>query len=267
MAELALGYGFDPLGKRKPATLIGTLRRAEPRSACGAGICWRCWAGCCCCGRCSTGKLARRRLGAGKLNLGVIVLSFPQRSTSWRMLLFSVFSFGLMLGRVLSLAVAALHLGRTGCRFTVWCGCSWEGLIVWPRWVKFLLPLAVIGPGVVAGELAVGVAGHRATAGFGHASHRRIAGHRPGQLSGLEICRRRRCWSLHLLNSYIYFGKYPFWNYVNAKRKPCCGRCTQSRSRGQGGFRAGRGHRAGFFAACLPGWHHNAGRIRLPWSY
>ena len=26
-----------------------------------------------------------------------------------------------------------------------------------------------------------------------------------------------RCWSLHLLNSYIYFGKHPFWNYVTAE--------------------------------------------------
>ena len=88
---------FDPLGKRTPATLIGTLRRAEPRRLrrwhlpavlggllflravlywqIGSGVGW----------------------AAGKLNLGVIELSF--RSDYFgHILLFSLFSFGLTLG-------------------------------------------------------------------------------------------------------------------------------------------------------------------------
>ena len=88
---------FDPLGKRTPATLIGTLRRAEPRRLrrwhlpavlggmlflravlywqIGSGVGW----------------------AAGKLNLGVIELSF--RSDYFgRILLFSLCSFGLTLG-------------------------------------------------------------------------------------------------------------------------------------------------------------------------
>ncbi|HTQ50904.1 MAG TPA: hypothetical protein VMJ12_09355, partial [Candidatus Acidoferrales bacterium] len=83
---------FDPLGKRTPATLIGTLRRAEPRKLrrwhllavlggllflravlywqVGSGVGW----------------------ASGTLNLGVIELSF--RSDHFRhILLFSLFSF------------------------------------------------------------------------------------------------------------------------------------------------------------------------------
>ena len=88
---------FDPLGRRTPATLIGTLRRAEPRrlqrwhllAALGgllllrAALYWQIGSGV--------------GWAAGKLDLGVIELSF--RSDSFvRVLFFSIFSFGLTLG-------------------------------------------------------------------------------------------------------------------------------------------------------------------------
>ena len=88
---------FDPLGRRMPATLIGTLRRAEPRrlrrwhllAALGgllllrAALYWQIGSGV--------------GWAAGKLDLGVIELSF--RSDSFgRILLFSILSFGLTLG-------------------------------------------------------------------------------------------------------------------------------------------------------------------------
>jgi hypothetical protein len=100
---------FDPLGKRMPATLIGTLRRAEPRrlrrwhlpSALGGLLLLRAvfyW---------QIGSEAG--WAAGKLNLGIIVLSF--RSDSFGcILLYSLASFGLTLGVFYP--------------FTVWSGCS-----------------------------------------------------------------------------------------------------------------------------------------------
>ena len=35
--------------------------------------------------------------------------------------------------------------------------------------------------------------------------------------------------ALHLLNTYIYFGKHPFWNYVNATAQTLLRRCKKSR--------------------------------------
>ena len=147
----------------------------------------------------------------GKLDLGVIVPSF-RSDCVWRMFVFSFLSFGLALGifyvglLFLSLlsgpepvhGLVKIPLGRV------------DG---WPSWAKILLPFIGDG-GVVAGELAAG--------------------------AGCKICRRRPwrmrmeqsvviglggylVWkfpagallTLHLLNSYIYFGRHPFWKYVN----------------------------------------------------
>ncbi len=89
---------FDPLVKRTPATLIGTLRRAEPRrlrrwhllAALGgllllrAGFYWQIGS-------------ALHPVWTGTLDLGVIPLSFRSDSFS-RMVLYSIFSFALTLG-------------------------------------------------------------------------------------------------------------------------------------------------------------------------
>ena len=238
---------FDPLGKRTPATLIGTLRRAEPQRLrrwhllavlggllllravlywqIGSGVGW----------------------AAGKLNLGVIELSF--RSDSFgRMLLFSIFSFGLTLG-VFYLWLLLLSILAGPEPFHRLVRMQLGPIDRWPRGVKFILPLVSTALAVVAGELAAGVAGHRATAGFG----RRIGSKNrwssawaviwPGNLLAGALL------VLHLLNSYIYFGKHPFWNYVNAEAQTLLRplRAVPLRA-GQGGFCAGRGNRAGVFA-------------------
>ena len=137
---------FDPLAKRTPATLVGTLRRAEPART-------RRWHQLAMLG----GLLVLRALlywqigstlspvWAGKLNLGVIVLSIPCHDSMaglGRMLLFSGLSFGLVLGifylwlLLLSLLagpeplqrLVRIPLGRV------------DG---WPRGLKLFLPLAV----------------------------------------------------------------------------------------------------------------------------
>jgi uncharacterized protein YggT (Ycf19 family) len=209
---------FDPLAKRTPATLVGTLRRAEPART-------RRWHQLAMLG----GLLVLRALlywqigstlspvWAGKLNLGVIVLSIPCHDSMaglGRMLLFSGLSFGLVLGifylwlLLLSLLagpeplqrLVRIPLGRV------------DG---WPRGLKLFLPLAVtvllwglasslfVWLDIIPPPLAM--------------SHRLASGVIIGLGSYLV-------WKfpvavilmLHLLNTYIYFGKHPVWKYVNA---------------------------------------------------
>jgi len=209
---------FDPLGRRTPATLIGTLRRAEPRRLrrwhllaalggllllrtvlywqIGAGVGW----------------------AAGKLNLGIIELSF--RSDSFgRILLFSIFSFGLMLGVFyLWLLLLSILAGPEPPPFHRLVRMPLGGMDRWARGVKFLLPLMVtatfwwlaswllawlqvIPPLVspvhrIEESLVIGLGSYLAWK----------------YLIGTLLV-------LHLLNSYIYFGKHPFWAYVNAEAR------------------------------------------------
>jgi uncharacterized protein YggT (Ycf19 family) len=206
---------FDPLGKRTPATLIGTLRRAEPRR-------WRRWHL-----LAALGGLLLLRAGfywqigsaahwTGTLNLSVITLSFRSDFFA-RMLWFSFFSFGLTLGVfylwLLLLSILAgpepihrlvrMQLGRI------------DG---WPRGVKLFLPLAI-------------------TAAFWQAASRLLTWLQiiPKPVSAAQQIEAALIvglnsylvWkyviaallALHLLNSYIYFGKNPFWSYVNAEAR------------------------------------------------
>jgi uncharacterized protein YggT (Ycf19 family) len=205
---------FDPLGKRTPATLIGTLRRAEPRrlrrwhllAALGgllllrAGFYWQ------------IGSAAR---WTGTLNLSVITLSFRSDFFA-RMLWFSIFSFGLTLGVfylwLLLLSILAgpepihrlvrMQLGRI------------DG---WPCGVKLLLPLAITATfWWLASWLLTWLqifppvsAAHRIEAAL-------IVG-----LNSYLVWKYLigALLALHLLNSYIYFGKHPFWSYVNAEAR------------------------------------------------
>lgn len=194
---------FDPLVQRTPATLMGTLRPASPKKIRRwhllvflAGLIFL--------------RAAVYRwitpFWVGKLDLGVIVPPFRSDQFSG-MLLFSVLSFVLVLGifYVILLLLSLLQgpdpihrlvkipLGRV------------DG---WPRWVKIILPFA-------------------AAALFWWLASWGIAKMPPAQrlqtalVVGLESY---LVWKfplgvvlgLHLLNSYIYFGKHPFWNYVNA---------------------------------------------------
>ncbi len=205
---------FDPLGKRTPATLIGTLRRAEPRRLrwwhlpaalggllllravfywqIGSGVGW----------------------AAGKLYLGVIELSF--RSDSFeRILLFSFFSFGLTLG-VFYLWLLLFSILDGPEPFHRLVRMQLGPIDRWPRWLKLSLPfvlaafswwlaswvlawLAIVPPPVSAAHrieesLIIGLGSYLA---WKYAAGALLV--------------------LHLLNSYIYFGKHSFWYYVGAE--------------------------------------------------
>ena len=206
----------DPLGKSKPATLIGTLRRAEPANASrwhlaavlGGLLLLRAlfyW---------QIGS-ALKPVWAGTLDLGVIAPSFVS-SSFWRILLFSIFSFARMFGIfylwlvLLSILdgpmpthrLVKMQLGKV------------DG---WPRWIKFLLPLAVIA-------LVWGLASWPFA--WLHPRPAMSEVHRIEESLVIALG-SYLVWkfliaallALHLLNSYIYFGKNPFWNYVNATAK------------------------------------------------
>jgi uncharacterized protein YggT (Ycf19 family) len=199
---------FDPFTKRTPATLVGTLRRAAPShfrrwhllAAIGALLIVR--------------ALFYWQIGpvvnwTGKLNLGVIVLSF--RSDLFpRILLFSFLSFGLALGifylwlLLLSLLkgpepihrLVKIPLGRVDS---------------WPFWLKLILPFAVTTLAWLAlsrlpifpqpfSEL------HRAEEAL-------IIGLNSYLLWKFPVA---ALLAAHLLNTYIYFGRQSLWNYVDA---------------------------------------------------
>lgn len=206
---------FDPLIRRPPATLMGTLRPADPRKLrrwdllvflatlllLRAVIYW--WIG-------------RETNWSGKLNLGVVVPCFSSAS-HWmgfcRMVLYSFLSFGLVLGifnvSLLPLSLLAGPLPIHGL-VTIPLG-RVDG---WPRWVKVILPffvtailwwllswplnrLDVLAPVSLAGRFQQSVV-------LGVSSY--LLWQFP--IGAILV--------LHLLNSYIYFGKHPFWRYINA---------------------------------------------------
>ena len=203
---------FDPLIQRLPATLMGTLRPAAPRRLrrwhllgflaglllLRALIYW--WIG---------SQLPK--VWVAQLDLETTIIPF--RSDRFvRVLLFSFFSFGLVLGMfyvcLLPLSLLAgplpmhglvrIPLGRV------------DG---WPRWAKIILPF------------------------FATATLWWLTNWLLGRLQVLPpvlpACRFQQSlvigagsyllWKfplgaillLHLLNSYIYFGKHPFWKYVS----------------------------------------------------
>ncbi len=204
---------FDPLTKRTPATLMGTLRPASPKKLrpwhllvfivglllLRALIYW--WIG-----------SAFAQVWVGKLDLGIIVLPFR---SDWflRILAFSFFSFGLALGifylwlLLLSLLkgpepfhrLVKIPLGRTddwpcGIKiflpFIITAICWW--LTSWFFvWLQIIPPLASAAQRIEE-SLVIGLGSY-------------LIWKFPATAILL----------LHLLNSYIYFGKHPFWNYVN----------------------------------------------------
>lgn len=204
--------GFDPLNRRTPATLMGTLRPAAPRkfrrwhipAVIAALLFLRAlfyW------------QIGSAAHWTGQLDLGVIVLSF-RSDWFWRTVLFSYLSFGvalavfylwLLLLSILSgpepiQRLVRVQLGRVN---------------GWPNPVKYILPAVVImllwlpasnlfawmglipGPVSMAQRLEQGV-----VIALGSYLAWKFV------VAALLL--------LHLLNSYIYFGRHPFWNYVDA---------------------------------------------------
>jgi uncharacterized protein YggT (Ycf19 family) len=207
---------FDPFNKRTPATLVGTLRRAAPSHfrrwhlLAGIGLLLVLRA------------LLYRQIGpamhwAGKLDLGVITLFFPSDSFA-RILLFSIFSLGLTLVIfylwLLLLSIAAGRGGKSELIHRL-VRMPLGGIDGWPRRAKIISPFAAtalvwwlaswlfawleIIPKPVSAmhrveeSLVIGLGSYLAWKFLAAA---------------LLV--------LHLLNAYIYFGKHPFWNYVNA---------------------------------------------------
>jgi uncharacterized protein YggT (Ycf19 family) len=200
---------FDPLAKRTPATLMGTLRPAAPQKLRR----WHLLVF-------LAGLLFLRAViyrwiapfWIGKLDLGVIVTPFR---SDWFLgiLTFSFLSFGLTLGvfyiglLFLSLlsgpdpihSLVKIPLGRV------------DG---WPRWAKILLPL--FGAAVLwwlASWLLVWLQILPPSVSVAQRLEQSV-------VIGLDSY---LVWkfpagallSLYLLNSYIYFGRHPFWKYVS----------------------------------------------------
>jgi uncharacterized protein YggT (Ycf19 family) len=204
---------FDPLGKRTPATLIGTLRRAEPKH-------WQRWHWL----AAISGLLlvralfywqigsASRPVWAGTLNLGVIAPSFLSNSFG-RMCLFSVLSFGLTLVVFyLWLLLLSILAGPEPIHGLV--RIQLGAVDRWPWWLKLLLPLTATA---LIWWLASWLLEWR-----GLIPKPISTTHRIGQslLIGLSSY---LVWkyvigvllALHWLNSYVYFGWHPFWHYAN----------------------------------------------------
>lgn len=204
---------FDPLVKRTPATLMGTLRPAAPKKlqrwhllvfiavllVLRALIYW--W----------MGKMFPN-VWVGHLNLGLTTLSF-RSDLLVRMLLFSFLSFGLILW-IFYIWLLALSLLSGPQPINALVTIPLGRLDRWPGWVRILLPflvtavswclaswllirLNILTPMPLAGRFQQSVV-------LGISSY--LLWRVP---LGLVLL-------LHVLNSYIYFGKHPFWKYVEA---------------------------------------------------
>jgi len=207
---------FDPFSKRIPATLVGTLRRAAPSHFRR----WHLLAG--------IGLLLvlravlYRQIGpaahwTGKLDLGVVMLSF-RSDLFGRMLLFSVFSFGLTLG-IFSLWLLLLSLlaGSTAKSGTIHrlVRMPLGGIDGWPNWAKIILPFVITSflwwP---ASRLLTWLEIIPPPLSAAHRLEESVIIGLNSYLLWKFIAAALLV--LHLLNTYIYFGRHPFWNYVNA---------------------------------------------------
>ena len=206
---------FDPIHKRTPATLVGTLRRAAPSHFRR----WHLLAG--------TGLLLVLRamfywqIGPvvhwiGKLDLGIVTLSF-RSDLFGRILLFSIASFGLTLGIFyLWLLLFSILAGQTAKEQPIHRLVRMQlgGIDGWPFWAKIISPLVVTA-------LVWGLASWPFA--WLHPKQTMSAVHRIEESVVIGLG-SYLVWQfiavallvLHLLNTYIYFGKHPFWNYVNA---------------------------------------------------
>jgi uncharacterized protein YggT (Ycf19 family) len=203
----------DPVGKRRPATLIGTLRRVDSSD----GGNWKSPA-------VISGLILLRALfywqigsvvhWAGKLNLGVIELSF--RSDFFGlMLIFSIFSFAVTLG-IFYLCLLLLSILDGPGQFRNVVRLQLGDMDGWRRGTKIFLPFAAVSS---LWWLASWLLAWLQIIPQPASELRRL---------GESLIVGLRCylaWKflaaallvLYLVNSYIYFGKHPFWNFVNAE--------------------------------------------------
>jgi uncharacterized protein YggT (Ycf19 family) len=207
---------FDPFNQRTPATLAGTLRRAAPSrfrrwhllAAIGALLFLRAlfyW------------QIGSTAHWTGKTDFGIIALFFPADSFG-RMLLFSFLSFCLTLGIFyLWLLLLSIASGRDEKSRSIRALIRIQlgRLDDWPRRAKIILPFAATALfWWLASWLLVW---NQVIPQFVSSAHRieeacviALGSYLAWKFIIVAI------FALHLLNTYIYFGKNPLWNYVNA---------------------------------------------------
>ena len=200
---------FDPLARRLPATLMGTLRPAAPERFRR----WHLLA-------LIVGLVVVRAaayhwvapLYVFKLDLGIVALPF--RSDAFGgMLLFSFLSFGLTLG-IFYVVLLLLSLLKGPDPIHRFVKIPLGRMDDWSAPVKILLPFLVT---VIAWGVLGAVLGGMQIFTPANSMALRIE---QAVVIALGVY---LLWKfpvalllvLHLLNSYIYFGKHPFWNYVN----------------------------------------------------
>lgn len=202
---------FDPLEKRTPATLMGTLRPAEPKKLRRWHLLFFIV------GLLLLRALIYRWIGGmtnwtGQLNLQVVVLSFRSDLLD-RIMLFSFLSFGLALG-IFYVGLLLLSLLKGPDPIHRLIKIPLGLLDDWPAWVKILLPFIVAA--VAWWSLSWWLDWLQISLPPVSQAHRIEQALTVGLASYLV-------WEyplvallmLHLLSSYIYFGRHPIWNYVD----------------------------------------------------
>lgn len=201
---------FDPLTKRLPATLMGTLRPAAPKKirrwhflifiagllVLRAVIYW--W-------------LGSAVHWTGRLDLGVVVLSFR---SDWflRILVYSFLSFGVALGVLyLTLLFFSLLAGPEPIHRLVKIPLG--RVDDWPGGVKIVLPFVITAAGW---WLASWLCAWLQIIPPPASAWQRIAESMVIGLGSYLLWKFPAAiiLMLYLLSSYVYFGRHPFWNYV-----------------------------------------------------
>jgi uncharacterized protein YggT (Ycf19 family) len=206
---------FDPIHTRTPATLVGTLRRAEPSH-------FRRWHLLVAIALLLLGRAGFYRLlgpalhWSGSLDFGVITLWF-RSDLFGRNLAFSICSFGLTLG-VFYLCLLLLSLLNTKpaeaepiqrlVRIPL------GAIDGWSPWSKIISPFVTAS--LIWWLASWALAWQEVIPRPVSAAHRieeslliGLGSYLAWKYAAVTLL------VLRLLNTYIYFGKHPFWNYVN----------------------------------------------------
>jgi uncharacterized protein YggT (Ycf19 family) len=211
-----LSTRFNPLIKSSPTSLVATLRKADPS---GSGN-WQSLVGI------AVLILARALVywqmsptirWNPRLDLGVISLSF-RSDNFWRMLLFSLFGFAIALAFfyfwVLLLSVVNSRLPDTD-PIQKLIRHYFRWFDSWPNALKVLLPFfagallwLLLQP--LLAHLLITTKVRTFAQLFGQAAVMGTAAYLTWKYLIVGIL------LLHLVNSYVYLGNHPLWNFVNA---------------------------------------------------